>query len=311
MKEEIKLRDSGVTYDPIPHTYSFDGRTLYGITGTLVNRAFPKSDAYGSVPDSVLAHAAQRGTACHQAVGNIYEVGFASTGYEAVAERAMQLLTSEGLCPVHFEYVVTDYDRYASPIDIVCLNEENEICIVDMKFTSKLLYSAVTLQTTVYKRFFRIVNPDMEAKRLYALWIHTNDKLEVLESGIYELVPMDDEFVDELIAADKSDTPFNAEQYYGKLPVAVARVEDYVAQLQAQVKANTDELDKIKEGLCLLMQDNNIKQYDSRRLRLTTVSPKPREHFDIMRFKAEHADLYKDYVTVSLVRPSVRITVKS
>ena len=311
MSEEVILNDSGVSYDPIPHTYTFNGRTLYGITGTLVNRAFPKSEAYGGIPDSVLAHAAQRGSACHQAVGNLYEVGFASTGYEAVAERARQLLDSEGLNPIRFEYVVTDYDRYASPIDIVCLNKENEVCIVDMKFTSRLLHNAVTLQTTLYKRFFSIVNPSVEAKRLYALWIHTNDSLEVLDSGMYELAPMDDAFIDKLIAADKSGTPFDIAEHYGSLPVAVAQVEDYVVQLQAQVKAGTDELDRIKEGLCRLMQDNNIKQYDSRRLRLTVASPKPRESFDMARFKMEHADLYKDYMKTTTVNPSVRITVKS
>ncbi len=310
-KNEIVLNDSGVLYDPIPHTYSYKGRTLYGITGTLVNRAFPKSDAYAGVSEKVLAHAAERGAACHQAVGNAYEIGIPSTGYEAIAEHSRKLLDSAGLVPVRFEYVVTDYDRYASPIDIVCLNRDNEVCIVDMKFTSKLLYEAVRLQTTIYKRFFSIVNPGLEAKHLYALWVHTNDEHEILDSGIYKLVPMNDEFVDNLIAADKSDVPFAAESFYGALPMAVANVEDYVAQLQARVKSDTDELNKIKDGLCRLMQDNNIKQYKSRMLQLTMTPPRPRETFNVTRFRTEHPDLYRDYVEVSTVSPSVRITIKS
>lgn len=307
--EEIILRDSGVLYDPIPHTYSYQGRVLSGITKTLINRAFPKSETYGKVPESVLNHAAERGAACHQAVGNMYEIGIASTGYETIAERSKKLLESVGLTPIRFEYVVTDYDRYASPIDIVCLNEENEICIVDMKFTSKLLRESVTLQTTIYKKFFHIVNPDLEAKHLYALWVHTNDSHEILDSGIYKLTPMDDEFIDNLIAADKSDTPIVYDMT-GTLPSAVADIEDYVAKLSQQVKQGSEELNSIKAGLCKLMQDNNVKQYESRKLKLTMMYPKPRTTFDIARFKEEHADLYSEYVEVTMVSPTVRITVK-
>lgn len=308
--KKIILADSGVIYDPVPHTYGYKGKELQGITGTLINRAYPKDDTYRGVSEEVLNHAAERGSACHQAVGNYYEIGMASTGFEAIVDEAKRLLESQSLTPIRFEYVVTDFEHYASPIDIVCVNEKNEICIVDMKYTAKLHYEQVTLQTSIYKRFFHLVNPKLQAKRLYVLWTHTNDDHEVKESGIYELTPVEDGFIDDLIKADIEDKAFDITKYYGAVPAAVSKVEDYVAQLAALVKEKAEELDSIKDGLCKLMIDNGVKQYEGFRIKLTTVTPEPRKSFDSKAFQADHPDLYKQYCKTANVQPSVRLTIK-
>lgn len=310
MKKEIILQDSGVAYEPVGHTYSLNGKPLQGVTGTLINRAYPKDKTYSNIPEEVLNHAAERGSACHQAVGNYYDIGMASTGYEGIVEEARRLLESQGLTPIRFEYVVTDFEHYASPIDIVCVNEKGEICIVDMKYTAKLHYEQVTLQTSIYKRFFHLVNPKLQAKHLYVLWTHTNDDHEVLDSGIYELTPVEDDFIDELIRADIADSTFDIAKFYGPIPMAVSKVEDYLSTLAAEVKAKTDELNKIKEGLCQLMMDNGVKQYSSVRIQLTTVTPKPRKTFDSASFKKDHEDLYEQYCKTSETKPSVRLTIK-
>lgn len=306
----IVLQDSGVIYDPVPHTYSYQGKPLQGITGTLINRAYPKDETYANISEAVFNHAAERGSACHQAVGNYYDIGMASTGFEGIVAEAKRLLESQGLKPIRFEYVVTDFEHYASPIDIVCVNEKNEICIVDMKYTAKLHYEQVTLQTSIYKRFFHLVNPKLQAKHLYVLWTHTNDNHDILDSGIYELTPVEDSFIDDLIKADVDNTTFDIQKYYGPVPAAVNKVEDYLSSLAAEVKTKTDELNKIKEGLCQLMLDNGVKQYSSVRIQLTTVIPKPRKTFDSAAFKKDHADLYEQYCKTSETKPSVRLTIK-
>jgi hypothetical protein len=311
-KKEISLVDAGVQFDAATHTYTLDGKTLQGITTTLVNRAYPKDETYAGVSEDVLNKAAERGSACHQSVGNYYLMGLSSTGYEDVTSRAVELLDGAGLTPIAFEYIVTDFEHYASPIDIVCKNDKNEVCIVDMKFTSKLLWPQVTLQTTIYQRFFEIVNPDLQVKHLYVLWIHTNDEHAVLDSRLSELTPADEQFVSELIAADIAgvDERFDITKFYGQLPATVTEVEDYVVSLTNLVKEKTEELNNIKGGLCDMMLEKNIKQYSSEKIQLTTVTPKPRETFDTTRFKKEHPDLYTEYVKLSEVKPSVRITVK-
>ena len=311
MKEEkIKLNECGVLYDPIIHTYSLDGKPLQGITGTLIDRAYPKDDTYAGASEEQLRHAARRGSNCHASVQKYFEEGFSTYGYEDITERARQLLESASLTPIRFEYVVTDFQDYASPIDIVCINDKGEICIVDMKYTAKLLYEQVTLQTSIYKRFFSLVNPSLTAKHLYVLWIHTNDNHVVMENGIYELNPCEDEFIDDLIAADKANETFDVTKYYGELPKTVAQVEDYMVQLSNLVKEKTDELNEIKNGLCKMMLDYGIKSYSSKRLSFVAATPKPRESFDTTRFKADHPEEYAKYIKTSEVKPSVRITIK-
>lgn len=308
--KEIILQDSGVEYNVSDHTYFLNGKQLQGITTTLINRAYPTSNTYANIDESVLNHAAERGSACHQAVGNYYEIGMASTGFEAIVDEARRLLESQNLKPIRFEYVVTDFEHYASPIDIVCVNDKNEICIVDMKYTSKLHYEQVTLQTSIYQRFFHIVNPKLQAKHLFVLWIYTNDLHEVLNSGIYELSPVEDSVINDLIKADVADAPFDITNYYGALPATVSKVEDYLVSLSAEVEAKTKEMEEIKQGLCDLMLNCGVKQYDSARLRLTRVQPKPRVTFDSKSFKEDNPDLYSKYTKTSEVKPSVRITIK-
>lgn len=311
-KKEISLVNAGVVFDAATHTYTFNGKELQGITATLVNRAYPKDETYAGVSGEVLNKAAERGSACHQSVGNYYLTGLASAGYEDITDRAVEMLDAEGLTPIAFEYIVTDFEHYASPIDIVCTNAKNEVCIVDMKFTSKLLYEQVTLQTSIYQRFFSLVNPGLQAKHIYALWVHTNDEHAVLDSRLGELTPADEQFVSDLIAADMAGDGerFDITKYYGQLPATVAEVEDYMVSLTNLVKEKTEELNDIKEGLCALMLERGIKSYSSAKIQLTSVAPKPRETFDTARFKKERPDEYAQYVKVSEVKPSVRITIK-
>lgn len=308
--KNIELKDSGVEFNAESHTYKYNGKILKGITGTLINRAYPVAETYKDIDEAVLKHAAERGSACHQSVGNLYTIGIPSTGFETVADEAKRLLDSQRLTPVKFEYVVTDFKNYASPIDIVCLNEKNEICIIDMKFTAKLHYEQVTLQTSIYKKFFTIVNNELDAKHQYVLYIHTNDAHEVLDSGIYELQPVDEAFIDDLIKADEEDKTFEVSDYYGDLPAQVSKVESYLIQLSQLVKEKSDELERIKKGLTKLMLKNNVKKYSTAHLQLTAVTPKPQQTFDTARFKKEHSDMFKLYIKEAETKPSVRITIK-
>lgn len=74
--KNIELKDSGVEFNAEDHTYKYNGKILKGITGTLINRAYPVDETYKDVDEAVLKHAAERGSACHQSVGNLYTIEF-------------------------------------------------------------------------------------------------------------------------------------------------------------------------------------------------------------------------------------------
>lgn len=311
MEVSIKLNNSGVYFDELTHTYlrESDDKILKGITTTLLDRAFP--DTYSGVPDDVIKHAQERGTAVHKAVESFVNDERFSDDFISVVAEASQLLRQRGLEPVATEYVVTDGENYASPIDILCLDKKKNVCIVDIKTTSKKMYEHVQLQCSIYKVFFERQNPGVPVKGLFCLWLHVNDEYDILESDLYEMEPVDSEYIEHLIECDLEDEPFLPEKFYGNLPVQLKDVEGYLQELDVLVKEKTEELKTIKEGLLAMMQENNVKSFDSGRTKLTRMMSQIRTSFDEARFKEEHPDLYKEYLTKQTkTKESIRITFK-
>ena len=68
------------------------------------------------------------------------------------------------------EYIVTDFEHFASPIDKV-VEINNEVCLVDVKTTAALDYEYLSWQLSVYKYLFGLVNPDVKIGGLGAIWI--------------------------------------------------------------------------------------------------------------------------------------------
>lgn len=306
--KEYNIRDSLIFFDELTHTYFFNGKQLHGITSTLIPRCYPST--YDGIDEAILQHAAERGTACHKAVEDMINDGLIAEGKDAIVMRAKELLEGEGLHPIKTEYIVTDYENYASPIDILCINKDDELCVVDMKFTHDLHEKNVALQTSIYDKFFSIVNPGLDVKHNYVLWIRTNDYFEVKDSKILELRRVRNEIIDGLIEADKADMAFDISQYYGDLPAKVQSVEVEVKRIVESMERNKEVLDDLRDGLLKLMEGYGIKKYEGNVISLTRVAATKSTSFDSTRFKAEHPDLYEQYTKTTTKKSSLKITIK-
>lgn len=303
-----QLQPSGVYFDELTHTYlREDGTEMKGITKTLLERAFPGT--YDDIPEDVLMHAAERGTACHKAIENFIQDKWFDQSLIDVVTEATSLLRQRSLTPIEVEYVVTNGEDYASPIDIVCTDKKGNIVIVDIKTTSRKMFEHVQLQCSIYKMFFERQNPGLEVASLFCLWIHVNDDYDVLESDMFEMRPVDSEFIEHLIECDRNDTAFDITKFYGNLPAKLFDVEVYMKELDTLVREKTEELKNIKEGLLALMVEHNIKSFDNGRTRLTRVLPQQRTSFNTDKFRKDHPDLYKEYNNkVIQTKDSIRIT---
>ena len=62
----MKLNESPVLFNEVEHTYTYEGKTLSGITSIIHKLIFP--DLYSGVSQSTLAQAAERGTRMHNFV---------------------------------------------------------------------------------------------------------------------------------------------------------------------------------------------------------------------------------------------------
>ena len=303
----MKLKQSPVLFDSETHTYSLGDKELKGITKTLVHRAFPdtykKPENYTEEEwEAVLNNAAAKGSNMHETIELYDELGVTSNLPEL--QSYIRIKEENKLSVLATEYVVSDEEHYATAIDKVFLTPDDEIIIVDFKRTSAKHYDNVALQLSICKRFFEMQNPDLKVAGCYLMWLR-DDKSEFKKMPVWA-----DEQLDELIKADLADESFDIEKTYGSLPQRVADIQEYLFNLESEVKAKTEELKQIKDGLCRMMLERGIKSFETDMIKMTTVTPKPRETFDTKSFQISHPDLYHKYVKIGESKPSVRITYK-
>ena len=301
------LKKSPVIFKSDTHQYFLGKKELKGITSTLVKRAYPdtykRPDRYSEEEwQEILANAAAKGSNVHETIELYDELGVLSDLPEL--QSYIRIKQDNVLTVLATEYLVSDEKDYATAIDKVMMRPDGGVILVDFKRTYDLHIENVTLQQSICKRWFEKLNPELKVAAIYVMWLR-DDK-----SKFVELTPWADEALDLLIEADKKDEEFDISRTYGDLPARVYDVQVYLSNLEAEVKAKSDELKQIKDGLCQMMLERNIKSFTTSILKMTTVTPKPKKTFDGKKFASEHPDLYEQYVKESDVSPSVRITYK-
>ena len=158
--------------------------------------------------------------------------------------------------------------------------------------------------------FFERQNPTIKVKGLYCLWLHVNDFYNVLDSDLFPLEPVNEEFIGHLMECDLADEEFDITKFYGNLPAEVKDVEKYLKELDTLVREKTDELKMIKEGLLRMMHENNVKTFDTGHTRLTRILGQKRTSFDSARFEQEHPEMFKEYLKETTTKESIRVTFK-
>lgn len=98
-------------------------------------------------------------------------------------------------------------------------------------------------------------------------------------------------------------------------------VTDGVALLDGQTAAKIASLKKMQEELknkekeltdvlIAEMEAKNVIKIETDEMIISYIAPSDRETFDSKRFRADHADLYDDYVKMSPVKSSLRVKMR-
>jgi hypothetical protein len=87
---------------------------------------------------------------------------------------------------------------------------------------------------------------------------------------------------------------------------AVAKIVEF-ERMAKQIKEAEDNL---KAAILKEMEEKNILSIDSPELKISYIAATQRESFDAKTFRQDFADLYDEYVKLSPVKASIRITVK-
>ena len=195
--KKITLNVPRVTFIEESHQYFIGKKELKGVTGTLIKKAFP--DTYKNIPESVLMKAAERGGLIHNTFETFCSIFDADIKqYPNPTEELLafhSMLVAYDLHYIASEYLVTDGENFASAIDGVFSDNEGNIYLADYKTTATLHYDNVSLQLSIYAKWFEEQNPYLKVKEIVCMWFKNG------QSKFQPLPRVSDEQIDDLINA--------------------------------------------------------------------------------------------------------------
>lgn len=297
----MKLVKSKVRFDEEQHRYFLGEKELSGITGTLIKKAFP--DTYKGIPDAVLAKAAERGSVVHQNL-ELFDTVFNSDvnimhSVLPEVKDYNEMIISYGLHHVDSEYLVTDNENFASAIDKVLADNEGNIYLADIKTTATLHYDNVSLQLSIYAKWFEEQNPDLKVKEIVCMWFKNG------QSKFQPLPRVADYQIDDLIAAYLADDADY--QYKVEVPEQFSALEQEFRLITARVDALKIKQDELKEKIMKMMEDNKQKSVKTQFASYSYVAATTKKTFDTKLFKDTEPEHYEYYLKDTTTKPSIRI----
>ena len=299
--KRITLAEPKVTFIEKSHQYFLGKKELKGVTGTLIKKAFP--DTYKNIPESVLMKAAERGGLMHNTFETFCSIFDADINKYPNPTEELQafhsMLVAYDLHYVASEYLVTDGENFASAIDGVFVNNEENIYLVDYKRTNTLHYDNVSLQLSIYAKWFEEQNPGLKVKEIVCMWFNKG------HSKFQPLPRVADEQIDELINAYlANDADY---QYKVEVPEQFSALEQEYRLITARIDAMKIVQDDLKEKIMKMMEANKQKSIKTNIGSYSYVAATTKKVFDTKLFKDTEPDHYEYYLKETATKPSLRI----
>lgn len=299
--KKITLNGPRVTFIEESHQYFIGKKELKGVTGTLIKKAFP--DTYKNIPESVLMKAAERGGLIHNTFETFCSIFDADLKqYPNPTEELLafhSMLVAYDLHYVASEYLVTDGENFASAIDGIFADKEGNIYLVDYKTTATLHYDNVSLQLSIYAKWFEEQNPDLKVKEIVCMWFKNG------QSKFQPLPRVADYQIDDLINAYLADdTDY---QYKVEVPEQFSALEQEYRLITARMDALKIKQDDLKEQMMKMMEANKQKSIKTNIGSYSYVESTTKRTLDMKLFKEKYPNAYERLTKVSFSKPSLRI----
>lgn len=305
-----QLNNSNVICIEDTHEYfTPDFKKLHGITGFINDQLFPgKLDG---IPERVLSLATERGKRVHEECENIDNEGIEAESKQG--ENYLRLKRDFGLTHIASEYIVTDNEFIASPIDKVYLGRHSDSVILgDIKTTYKLDMLYLSWQLSIYAYFFERQNPHLKVDALLAIWLRGEDTDCIVQ---VERIP--DNEIEIFLQCCKEGLRYvdncSADFYIAKLndlPAKVSNVEESVYQLIEMQKTLDDQMNKFKSQLLELMKEAKADNIKGDLITITRKKAYSRESLDTKALKEKYPDIYVEFIKYSDVKESIQIKAK-
>lgn len=99
-------------------------------------------------------------------------------------------------------------------------------------------------------------------------------------------------------------------KWENELAILDPEVSKTIAEFERQMKEIKEKEDNLKKAILEEMEQNQIVKMETPDLLISYVASTDRETFDSKTFRADHQDLYDEYVSMTPVKSSIRIKVK-
>lgn len=298
-----KLVNCGVLFDAKTHTYQLDGRLLRGVTPILHKYICP--DKYQDIPKHVLEKAAARGTEIHNMVEAIVE-GFKPS--EPTPEQQAFVDCAGAQNWTTTEYLVTDCKNFASAIDIVGTDtdDQDSAILADIKTTAVLDVLYLRWQLSIYAYLFER-QTGIKVAKLYA--IHLRDD----KGKLVEIERIDDAIVEGLLEAAATDAEWvNPLKEWQPSEADVAKLkvlEKQYQTLQEQTEKIKAERDKMAAEIMAEMERRSYQKIAVGGLSFTLKAGYTKKTVDAERLKKEQPEIYASYTKTSETKSSFTIKI--
>lgn len=297
----MELIKSNVLFNQEQHTYTLDGILLQGITGMIGRQLFP--DKYSNIPKEILNAAARRGSLIHEAIELVDDLGVSNEMEEA--KGYIDLKELYGLQYEASEYLVSDNENFASCIDKVYRESDNEFSLGDIKTTYELDKDYIRWQLSIYAYLFERQNSGCKAVRLFGIW---------LRGKIHELVEVEripDWVVKDLLDAEingrKFINPYSVPSATSQMPAKYKEMEQSIAEILEQAKYWTEKKKELSDGIMKAMVESGAYSWKGNTVSFTRKKDTIRKEFDKKSFERDYPQLYNQYLKETPVAGSVTL----
>lgn len=266
--------------------------------------------------------------------------GFVDMEWDVSDELENYIFNQQGFKPLANEHTVSDETKWASQIDNIWQREETGgIWLVDTKTNNIDLYPLcgyynanyfsdgesalkeyLSWQLSIYAELFEAENPGLKVEGLACNWLRKD------RSALWEIERKPSDLVKSLLTADYIFTDngpifFHADPSAlgvgnfpaikeDAVPIVPKDVVTYVTDLLHNVKDLETKLAEAKAGLRAAMVQHEVKKHDFGTFSATLSADTTATSFDSKRFKADHPELYNQYLTSTTRKGSLTIKLK-
>lgn len=300
----MQLIKSQVIFNQEAHTYTtLDGVCLQGITGMIERQLFP--DKYLGVPDYIMKKAAQRGSFVHEVCELVDDLGISHDSEEA--RNYQNLKDLYGLQYEASEYLVSDNEHFASCIDKVYRESDNEFSLGDIKTTYKLDKEYVRWQLSIYAYLFEMQNPGCKVVRLFAIWLRGST------SELVEVERILDEIIINLLSAEINGlqfvNPYAVPAVKTELPQKYQGMEQSIIEISEQEKYWKEQKKQLMDGVMKEMVKAGVYSWKGEKISFTRKKDSIRKNFDREAFERDYPGVYEKYLIDTPVSGSVTLKV--